>query len=289
MSMSLFALSTPGQSQVLRLSISQDVQAEFEQTWRDQMRVFLSVDDEIEFDGNYRPEAGELLKISNFSDPYNLLTVATNPLSVPVFDSELHSVERIRALFTVTIDDPTPLVLMQLFEQKRVLAKDRLIFIFEGKTFQRLEHAGFILDSRLLAVIDSTSIKFENFYNLRRVFDMDEFFHEATEIELHAFLDHECFAAQNHAEVIDEADTLVRKKIALISQSGILDVVKPRKVRSTAKKFGLDIALDSTGRIILPGNRAELKRVLKFLDEDYYSAPLSGTKYVSNSKRRAAN
>ena len=98
MSLSLFALSTPGQRQVLRLSISQDVQAEFEQIWRDQAHVFLGADDEVEFDGNYRPEAGELLKISDFSDPYNLLTVAKNPLSVPVFDSELHSVEKIRAL-----------------------------------------------------------------------------------------------------------------------------------------------------------------------------------------------
>jgi hypothetical protein len=38
---------------------------------------------------------------------------------------------------------------------------------------------------------------------------------------------------------------------------------------------------------LLPTNRTELLRLLRFLDEDYYESALSQTRFLSNSKRVA--
>ncbi len=40
-------------------------------------------------------------------------------------------------------------------------------------------------------------------------------------------------------------------------------------------------------RIVIPSNKTELRRLLRFLDEDYYESALSQMRYVSNSKRVA--
>jgi len=41
------------------------------------------------------------------------------------------------------------------------------------------------------------------------------------------------------------------------------------------------------GKIILPTNPTQLRRLLRFLDEDYYESALSQTRFLSNSKRVA--
>jgi hypothetical protein len=37
----------------------------------------------------------------------------------------------------------------------------------------------------------------------------------------------------------------------------------------------------------MPTERAEIKKLLRFLDDGLYQAPLTGTRYITNSKRLA--
>lgn len=50
--------------------------------------------------------------------------------------------------------------------------------------------------------------------------------------------------------------------------------------------FNTITAAGGVEQLILPLQKAELKKVLRFLDEDYYKSPLSSTNFVTNSKRR---
>lgn len=84
------------------------------------------------------------------------------------------------------------------------------------------------------------------------------------------------------------ADTWVRKKVTLIGRNGILAAVSSAEIRRAALEFGIEVqTVQANGRkaVTLPGVKAELKALLKFLDEDYYRSPLQGRNYVTNSKR----
>jgi hypothetical protein len=83
------------------------------------------------------------------------------------------------------------------------------------------------------------------------------------------------------------ASSTVRRKIALIFQSGVLDKHTVEHIVAAAKPFKVDVKINVEGKILLPENAAELRRLLRFLDEDYYESPLTRTQYLSNSKRRA--
>jgi hypothetical protein len=80
----------------------------------------------------------------------------------------------------------------------------------------------------------------------------------------------------------------VRRKIALVQQSGILQNVPLHEMKAVAIDFGIPFTTvdeDGTEVICVPDNKSDLKKLLRFLDEDYYKSPLSKTHFVTNSKR----
>ena len=119
------------------------------------------------------------------------------------------------------------------------------------------------------------------------MFEVDDYFKEATATEVKAFAAHPMLVTADAAAFEAAASSTVRRKIALIVQSGILDKHSVATIIATAKPFKVDIQLDANGKIILPESPSDLRKLLRFLDEDYYESPLTQTQYVSNSKRVA--
>jgi hypothetical protein len=59
-------------------------------------------------------------------------------------------------------------------------------------------------------------------------------------------------------------------------------------IKAVAIEFNiaLELVQDAGAEMIkLPATKAELKTLLRFLDEDYYKSPLSKVQYLTNSKR----
>ena len=132
--------------------------------------------------------------------------------------------------------------------------------------------AGLTLDTRLLAVLEGSTLKFQSFHFLSRVFDMTEHFKEATNDEVSAFATHAKLAVQDVDAFLRSASSTVRRKIALIAQSGVLDNFAAAHIVASAQAFGVAMATDGAGRIVVPTDNAQLRRLLRFLDEDYYES-----------------
>lgn len=80
----------------------------------------------------------------------------------------------------------------------------------------------------------------------------------------------------------------IRKQVTLVLESGILDKVRAATIaRLAQKEANLTIKTTGTGRkcrLVMPDTRAELRKVLDFLLENYFQGPLTGTRFVANSK-----
>jgi hypothetical protein len=85
--------------------------------------------------------------------------------------------------------------------------------------------------------------------------------------------------------VADVADTWVRRKIASITQNGILNRTTPQVLRRYAAKFDLEVQVEN-GKIVLPAAKKKFRRVLNLLDEDLLSFEPTDERWVVNSKRR---
>lgn len=286
--MNLFALTNIPGSRVVRFPLTQELQEEIHATFEEQHATFAAgIEEVVPFDGRYMPEEGELLSIADFDDVDGLQDAVANPLGIEPFDPQVHSLDAVKALFTGTQANGTTRVLIQLFESRRLISNKGIAIFFSGDTFRRMSDAGLTLDTKLLAVLENNTLKFQSFHFLRRVFEVGDYFNEATNEEVTAFATHEKLFTPDVNAFLQSASSLVRKKIALIRQSGVLDNFTSAQIVAAAQSFNLAIQTDAQGRIILPSSKTELRRLLRFLDEDYYESPLSQTHYVSNSKRVA--
>lgn len=84
------------------------------------------------------------------------------------------------------------------------------------------------------------------------------------------------------------SDSWVRRKISLVQQSGILSNVPLNEMKAVAAEFNIpfDTIEEKSEEVIkIPEKKSDLKKLLRFLDEDYYKSPLSKTNFITNSKR----
>ncbi|MDB5797226.1 MAG: hypothetical protein JWP36_1128 [Paucimonas sp.] len=286
--MGLFALTNIPGARILRFPLTEELNVEVSAAFSAQYQAFISgIVDLVPFDGRYRPEEGELLVIENFEDLDGLAGAVANPISVDQFNPAVHPLEMVKALFSGS-DDGSSKILIQLFERRRLFATKALAMYFSGNTFARLHDSGLTLDTKLLAVLEGKRLQFQSFHFLGRVFEVGEYFNEATEEEVKSFASHASFQIADASLFSAAASSLVRKKIALILQSGILDKFTATQLAAAAQTFKVNLKTTEDGnKIVLPQGGAELRSLLRFLDEDYYESPLTQTHFISNSKRVA--
>ncbi|MEW6058430.1 MAG: hypothetical protein AB1540_17655, partial [Bdellovibrionota bacterium] len=222
--MNLFALTDISAARVIRFPLTQELQQQIEELLQYQEREFMSGIHEMHnFDGRYRPESGELLIINDFIDVDGVLDAVRNPLAVEQFNPQQHLLGRIKAIFSGYEEQGVIRALIQLFEPRRVIANKGFAIFFSGNTFQKLDDIGLALDNKLLAILEGNVIRFQSFHYLRRVFELDDYFKAATDSDVLAFASHPRVSVADRQAFLGSANALIRSKIALIQQSGILD------------------------------------------------------------------
>jgi len=287
--MQLFALMRNASEKVQRVQIEQPIQTEVQKLFHEQGKDLLSCDP-IEFDGRYSPETDEVLKISNFALPAYFPVSASSALAIPTFAPTDTNIASLYGLFVISEIDGTPSICVQVFDRRQALTKQKFALIWGhvGDGFHKLQETGLILDTRLAAVFQTGRLYFKSFAVASRLLELRSYYHEATDEELTMFAEHETIKTPSTFFQLVDSQRM-RKQIALILDSKILEMVSPATIAKRAASFKLKISttLDKgKKKLVLPDDRAMLKDTLDFLEENFYRGILTKTTYVSNSKRK---
>jgi len=290
--MNLFALTQGPDRRILRIPLSGDVQSEVAALFRRQEEDFIAgSEEEHAFDGKYTPDTGECLVIADYADGNSIHEAIAHPLGIPEIPPDPAAFDTVKALFAGYLSEAAKAVaLIQSFNRRRIISPTGFSLLHSADTYRKVDGVGLTLDDRLAAMLVGTSLKFGSFHVMRQVFDLSAYFAEATNADLHAFARSEGIYVVDEEAFMEMADSWVRKKITLIGKGRTLDNVDPATIQRVAETFGIEIqTVDVGGRpsIAMPGNKAELKKVLRFLDEDYYQSVLQSRNFVTNSKRPA--
>jgi hypothetical protein len=284
-----FIKDDSGSCQIKRIRVNNPLQSELIQIFEDQ-RVFFEqgVDTEVGFNGDWKPDANEVLTIYDISES-TLMTDAINANASSFRDVNISnfSNEPIKAIFTGITTNGQTKVLVQKFSSRQALSLNQLplLKMQTGNTFVKTTDDIFTIDNKLVAIIEGNKTKFKSFHNARMVFDLSEFYREATDEDLTQMSQHASLEITDLASFISEADTQVRKMAHSIKSSGVLDNYTVIQISTAAANFPDLPVVVSNGKIALPSDKKELKEVLHFLLEDIYKGPLSGSDYLTNSKR----
>lgn len=291
----LFALVDHDDTPIRRIPLTAALNTELEQLFADQQTTLLGEKQLIAFTGSYNVDDGEIFTIADYPLPSNIGQAISNPLTCPVLNlnTETH---RIKALFSGTWSATNKTVNFQVFDAGKLLSNRWTLVglpIHAGDTYKRLEQPGLILQDKLTAHFHNGTLHFNSYHNTKRFLDLADYYREATDTDLDAFTATELFAFENEAGFKDQADSIIRKKIALLQKNKVLKDITVTDIQTVANNFNaelpeehhISIIVTDAGKLLIPEDKKQLKELIRFLDEDYVTAPLTKRKCLTNSKQ----
>lgn len=287
--MQLFALTeedlTPN---IYNIDVDKKTSALIKGAFNDMEADFNNTHNEtIPFTADYKLDKNEFFVLENFKEHEALKKALKTPKGIPNLHIDRVPLKKIKALFTGSTDGKK--IVIQRFDSRQVLTPSTMLFLDSKETFTHTTYGGISIGSKITALIHDDTITFGNFNTLRRVFNMDAYFRDATDPELDSFQDNGVFATEEGFKLSSFDDTAIRRKVTLLNQAGILEVDNIPALITAAEELKHPIEIKETAdgtRIIMPIEKRKIKLLLNFLDSDIYISAVNEKKYRSNSKRQ---
>lgn len=272
------------EKELRRISLSQDLQSEI----KNYINISPFYDAiEVNFTGEYKPndEENEVLVINSFNNPHaDMLSLSIEKLK----DTEIENIKAI-----IFSDDEY--IAYQTFDSRKIITPERFTLIYSKHTYSKIDKKGIVIDQTIDVLYKKSERKllFKSFHKASRIFDLSDYYREATTQEVNEFLSSGIFSNVSQ-DIIHFVNRQIRKKIYLLNRNQILDKLKDdeifKKVADYSKIFGLANYFDKqSNKIIIPEAREDFNKLISFLNEDLFQSPISGDIYETNSKRKLEN
>lgn len=287
----LFALVDDDDSPIRRIPLTAALNAELAQLFGEQEVALLADKQPIAFTGSYNVDDGEIFTIDDYPLAPAIGQAICNPLNCQILnlDNETH---RIKALFSGSWTAENKTVNFQVFDAGKLLKRGFTI-IGSGDTYKKLEEPGLMLQDKLAAHFHNGTLHFTSYHNTKRFLDLAEYYREATDADIDDFAATDLFAFEDEEGFKEQADSMIRKKIALLQKNEVLKDITVHDIQAVANNFNAElpeehhiaITVNDDGKLVIPGDKKQLKELIRFLDEDYVTAPLTKRKCLTNSKK----
>jgi len=285
MPLNLFALcGVPGEAEVKRVMVSQDVQAQLDAFFGGLEEAFREgVNQEIDFDGRWKPDRDQLMRLPVTPEAQAIVAALNQDvLAIEALEAANFENEQIRALIVKETTSQNSRLLIQAFSNLQRLSR-RFAVTLHGNVFNRLTQPTFTIDAKIHIIIEGGSIKFKAYNMAKRVLDLTSAYREATDQDIQEL----CALPRvtgDAEKIIAAANPTLRKLISSVKDSSVFEDNTANQIRTKAAAVNLDIPVQNH-RIVLPSDKAELRKVLTFLDHGVYLSPVSQQRYITNSRR----
>ena len=270
---------------VKRVPLNAQLQEDIVDMFDGQEATFLKgITEEIPFEGTWKPDSDQLMFIDAPQEASVLIAAASaNPVSIPTIETDGFGEEGIRALFCVKQVGGQESILIQQFTRRQML-EHKWAVLLSGNTFRRLSEAAFVMPSSLTCTLIDGRMKFKSWSNLRTIFNVTDIYRAATDKEVEGFGHHGAIKVDDVEQLLEESDQQMRRMINQVLSEGTLDKYPATRIQQAANQTLLSIEVEGE-RIVWPPARREQKELLQFLVDNRYAGALSGTIYVTNSRR----
>ncbi len=280
--LNVFAMLEGQENTVRRIPLSGDLQDDITEFIQEQKGSFYTDQSKVDFSGSYNAEVGEIFTITDYPLCKEVIEAVQNPLNFDILNMR-EQTSRIVALFAGKWTNKEKYICFQVVDARRIISKGFTI-LNSGNTYTKLKDPGLTLQDKLTALYQGNELLFYSYYNTRRFLDLNDYYREATDTDLQAFATRPLFYLENQEIFMENADSMVRKKVALLQKNNVLRRVTTKDIQQAARQY--HIKIDTKGdQIVIPSDKKKLKELLRFLDEDYFTATLTKRQCLTNSKK----
>ena len=271
---------------IKRIPLVRKLQMRLTQGFAEKLSVYiLNETTLLDFNENvhYKPDEDELFVIENFRMPQEITNALNNPVNLQNISEEDY--ENIRAILCGgQQNNGNYEILFTVFDSRKIIKCSRFktILLYRDGTFTDFENKMIVIDERIDVLFRNNNLYFRSFTNAKKIFGdyLNDYYREATDEEIKEF-SNQLFEADIPDEFIDYR---ARMLIFGIMRGGI--PVVQRVVQVGREKFGIELEITDDGKLAIPDNKRDFKRLLKLLNDDLLESPLTSAKYETNSKRR---
>lgn len=270
--MNIFALLKNEKTK--RISISQEIQKQLDHYLKNSIDQYLKKEG-IKFDGQYKPEDGQVLLISDYK---------VNYIDKLVIDSEIlleNDIDNIKCI--IFLYDKSKIG-FQVFDNRKIINPAKFSLIFDSQTFSKLNKKGITISSTIDAFFDNNQLLFTSYHNASRVFDLSKYYRDANDSEIKNLKNSGIIVFPE--DINNLFDSIMRKKIFLIQKNNVVEAIKSNfeKVSLYAQSTGM-AEYFKDGIIYFPSDKKKLKTLISFLNDDLYKSPITNLLYETNSKK----
>lgn len=238
----------------------------------------------VSFDGNYSPDADETLCINQFALDEIIKEAVETPAGIESFAPENTNSDNIKAIFVGEICEGRMVIAFQKFKKEQYISVKGINLFFDRDTFVQEKRFGITISDEVDCIYEDGRLLFKSFFMARQIFSLMKYYREATQGEVERFTQMEELSLDSAEMFIGQADSRVRKKVASIMDSGVLERFSARDIQKIGRQAGIDVAIRDK-KIVIPAEKKKMKIILGFLDEEVYKGSFSNITYITNSKR----
>ncbi|WP_454964780.1 Kiwa anti-phage protein KwaB-like domain-containing protein [Filifactor alocis] len=250
----------------------------------------LSVDTEkykansVNFDGSYKPDEDERLKIEHFDLPDEIKEAINNPLGVEKLiatDNDLN----IRAVFLTLDDGEEGRIVFQRTQKRQLLLGGRITLFWNKDTFISTKKPGVVITDSIDAYYENGTLYFKSYYLANQILNLNKYYRQATDEDIRTFCQSSCFYVNDLDSLVSASNNWTRKKIAYILDTKVLETNSIDFILQDAKELGLQFQTNGENKIVFPEDLKAQKELLSYLADEIYKGRLTDDVYLTNSKR----
>ena len=276
-------------NEIFRIDVDADTQAAICQSFSEAKGKLTANKERIVFNGSYKPNEDEFLAIENFQIFDGIKDAIRDPLGTTAYQKQDGEFPEIKAVFVGerTEDENSERfnIAFQRFRKEQYISTRWYNLFFNNDTFSRQNSFGISISDSIDCFYTNGDLQFVSFFFARQVFDLGEYYRSATDGEVTSFASNANLEIEDTEAFGKMADTRIRRKIAMINDSKVLDDYTASDIAQRAAEVGVSIIINGN-KIVLPNDKAQVKVILGFLDEEAYKGPFSHNTYLANSKRQ---
>lgn len=276
-------------NEIYRLDVDADTQKDICKAFESALNDLITDKTRVKFDGSYKPHRDEFLAVENFQLADEIKDAIRDPLGVKAYEKKDGNFIEIKAVFlgkrTEADDTEKFIVAFQRFRKEQYISTSWFNLFFTNDTFHREKNFGISISDNIDCFYTENELQFSSFYFARQVFDLGEYYRSATDQEVECFSGSVKLSLDNVENFKSMANTWIRRKIAMINDSKVLENYSANEIKDLAEESGITVNIRDE-RVVIPDDKEQVKIILGFLDEEAYKGPFSKNTYLANSKKK---
>ncbi len=247
----------------------------------------------VEFDIGYKTDDEELFRVPEFELAEDLQRCVLTVEACPRMTQGELSEGRIRAIIGASAkqDGSVDTAIFKRLDTSKVLDRRKWDLRYDGDTLSRSRTPGLVVPDSVSAVYADGNLYFSSHRTANQVLDLTNLFVEASDADIERFLEDGPLQFESTDKVKELADGWSRRRIKMISSQRVWTQADVSEISDWAGQFGvqIEIATNDVGKSVIKllEDRPEFKNLLRVLNEDFFEAPFSGRRFLTNSKRPA--